>query len=266
MHDVFISYSSKDSAITEAVRGFLEANGISCWMAPGSIPNGSNYTKEIPKAIRECRIFVLILTDHAQKSIYVPMELDLAVKYEKKIMPFVLENIQLSDEFDFLLTLVQHSNTHQDKAKAMQTLADDIHTFLGKEQQVKTENIIRNTYLQNIQCPICKAHQAIQCKQLSILVDKQEKRSFGAAPIIGGIVGYVVPAVVIGSLVSSGIDVPWYMMIFLVLGGMLGVYLGICSIEAPLRRQRVLRGLHPYPFKCEKCESLFLTNEENAEI
>lgn len=263
MHDVFISYSSKDSAITETIRDFLEAKGIGCWMAPGSIPNGSNYTREIPKAIRECRVFVLILSDNAQKSIFVPKELDLAVKHEKKIMPFVLENVQLSDEFDFLLTQVQYSNTHREKAKAMQILADDIHTFLGTKRQEIIEDKTRNTFLRNIQCPVCKNHQATQCKQLSILVEKQEKRAFGAAPIVGGIVGYTLPTIVIGITASSGMDVPWYMIILLVLGGMAGAILGMRSIETPLRRQRVLRGLHPYPFKCEKCDSVFLVPEEN---
>ena len=265
MHDVFISYSSKDSAITTALHDFLEANGIDCWMAPGSIPNGSNYAMEIPKAIRECRVFVLVLSNNAQNSSFVPKELDQAIKHKKTIMPFMLENVRLTDEFDFLLTQVQYSNISPDKAKAMQKLADDIHIILGTQRQNREENKTRNIFLQNIQCPVCKSNQATQCKQLSILADAKEKRSFLAAPIIGGILGYVIPAVVIGALVSSGIDVPWYMIIFLVLGGVVGAYLGNCSIETPLRRQRVLRGLHPYPFKCEKCESYFLVDEEKVE-
>ena len=51
MHDVFISYSSKDLDITEQVRRILETNGISCWIAPRNIPSGSSYAAEIPAAL-----------------------------------------------------------------------------------------------------------------------------------------------------------------------------------------------------------------------
>jgi hypothetical protein len=33
-HDVFISYSTKDKPIADAVCGTLERNGVRCWIAP----------------------------------------------------------------------------------------------------------------------------------------------------------------------------------------------------------------------------------------
>ena len=50
--DVFISFKAEE--INEAiwVRATLESHGISCWMAPDSIPGGSSYVKEISKAIK----------------------------------------------------------------------------------------------------------------------------------------------------------------------------------------------------------------------
>ena len=79
MKEVFISYSSQDSTSAETVRDVLESNGLSCWMAPRDIPGGSDYTKEIPVAIRECTVFVLILSQHAQDSQWVLKELSSAV-------------------------------------------------------------------------------------------------------------------------------------------------------------------------------------------
>ena len=58
---VFISYKSEDYQQADWLRSVLEQNGISCWMAPASIPGGSNYAKEIPRAIENCRVFVLVL-------------------------------------------------------------------------------------------------------------------------------------------------------------------------------------------------------------
>lgn len=107
MHDVFISYSSKEFGAAQAVRVMLEEKGISCWMAPDSIPGGSNYTKEIPVAIRRCKVFVMILSENAQKSNWVLKELDSAVGHNKVILPFMLENMTLTDEFSFLLSGTQ---------------------------------------------------------------------------------------------------------------------------------------------------------------
>ena len=60
--DVFISYKSEDYAEGNKLKKDLEKEGISCWMAPESIPGGSSYAKEIPRAIRESRFFVLVFT------------------------------------------------------------------------------------------------------------------------------------------------------------------------------------------------------------
>ena len=78
-HQVFISYSTKDTTQAEWVRKILENNGITCWIAPRNIPGGSNYAREIPAAIRECQVFVLMLSHHSESSIWVSKELDLAV-------------------------------------------------------------------------------------------------------------------------------------------------------------------------------------------
>ena len=72
MKEVFISYKAEEYNEAMAVKQVLEANGISCWMAPESISGGSNYASEIPRAIRECTVFVLILSEQAQKSRWVP--------------------------------------------------------------------------------------------------------------------------------------------------------------------------------------------------
>ena len=101
MKEIFISYSSNDLLQAETVRNVLEKNGLSCWMAPRDIPGGSNYTKEIPIAIRNCKIFVLILSKSAQSSHWVLKELDSAVNCGKVILPFMLEDCALNDEFNF---------------------------------------------------------------------------------------------------------------------------------------------------------------------
>ena len=130
MKEVFISYSTVDLASAETVRNVLESNGLSCWMAPRDIPGGSNYTREIPIAIRNCKVFVLILSKNAQGSQWVLKELDSAVNCGKVILPFMLEDCILNDEFNFLLTGAQRYAAYQKKAEAMETLISRIHGSL----------------------------------------------------------------------------------------------------------------------------------------
>lgn len=116
MHDVFISYSTKDRQQAYEIRTFLTGKGISCWMAPESIPTGSNYTKEIPVAIRTCRVFLLILSENAQQSPWVLRELDGAVNNNRYILPYLLDEKPMEDEFQFLLTGCQWHPSWQENA------------------------------------------------------------------------------------------------------------------------------------------------------
>lgn len=107
--EVFISYKSEEFKEASWIKEKLEAEGISCWMAPGSIQGGSSYAAEIPQAIRNCVVFVVILSEKAQTSKWVPRELDQAINEEKVIMPFMVENCSLKDEFHNLIIMIQLS-------------------------------------------------------------------------------------------------------------------------------------------------------------
>lgn len=89
---VFISYSSKEYDRAFSLKQILEANGIGCWMAPQSIPSGSDYSQEIPRAIRECDVFLLLLSEASQDSKWVPKELDNAISGGKISYRSILMN------------------------------------------------------------------------------------------------------------------------------------------------------------------------------
>jgi hypothetical protein len=133
MHDVFISYSGKNQFDADLVKQVLQSNGIRCWMAPDDIPSGENYAKSIPAAIEGCRIFVLLLSGAAQMSPWVSKELDLAVNGSKVIIPFVLEECELLDEFNFYLIGAQRLNAYQKKSDALQSLVGRTQALLSLE-------------------------------------------------------------------------------------------------------------------------------------
>ena len=130
MSDVFISYKTEDGEQAHWLRDVLEQNGISCWIAPDNIPGGSSYAAQIPAAIRGCRAFVLVLSRRAQTSRWVPRELDQAINCGKVVLPFMLENCALRDDFNFYLTNVQRYNAYENKAAALEKLLRDLRALL----------------------------------------------------------------------------------------------------------------------------------------
>ena len=129
---VFISYSSKDSAEAFKIRSILENNGISCWIAPDSIPSGADYGECIPKAIAGCMIFLLLISEKSQKSKWIPKELDHAIAYEKIIIPLHLDNSELKNGFDFRLINIQRIEAYNQRSKAYTDLVARILTAIHK--------------------------------------------------------------------------------------------------------------------------------------
>lgn len=62
MSYAFISYGSKDRDIVNPIKDILVANGIKTWVAPDDIPAGSNYSEVINDAIKNCTLFIIVLT------------------------------------------------------------------------------------------------------------------------------------------------------------------------------------------------------------
>ncbi|MEX1244998.1 MAG: toll/interleukin-1 receptor domain-containing protein [Thermoanaerobaculia bacterium] len=67
-HDLFLSSSSKDERVADAVYAGLEARGIRCWMAPHKIRPGTDWGAAIIEAIETSKVMVLIFSAHANAS------------------------------------------------------------------------------------------------------------------------------------------------------------------------------------------------------
>lgn len=140
MSNVFISYKSDEFDEANWVKRRLEAEGISCWMAPMSIHGGLSYAEEIPKAIRECCVFVLILSDKVRESKWIPRELDQAINNNKTILPFMIVDCALKDDFEFYLSNVQRYEAYKDKEEALLCLIRDIKNILHTDVEPNVED------------------------------------------------------------------------------------------------------------------------------
>lgn len=136
---VFISYKSEEHIYADRVRLALEKAGVSCWMAPNSIKGGSSYAAEIPKAIRNCSAFLVVLTPKSQNSQWVTRELDRAINGKKTIIPFIIEKVKFNDDIEFYLTNVQQYFAYEDWDSELDRLIEDVCYHLKIERQREEE-------------------------------------------------------------------------------------------------------------------------------
>ncbi|MCJ7519412.1 MAG: substrate-binding domain-containing protein [Anaerolineaceae bacterium] len=133
-HDAFISYSTKDKTIADAVCSKLEENKIRVWMAPRDIPSGSNFAKSIVQAINSCKVFVLIWSSHTNVSEHILNEINQAFDQGITIIPFRIQDVQPTDEMRYYF-----GRTHWLDAidppleEHITTLRNNILVILGRE-------------------------------------------------------------------------------------------------------------------------------------
>lgn len=101
MHDIFISYSHKDKQVANMVLSILEQNGIKCWIDYRDATAGINYAASIVHAIKECKFFVLLLSENSGNSPHVINEVNSAVTALKTILPFKIDEAEISESMEY---------------------------------------------------------------------------------------------------------------------------------------------------------------------
>lgn len=129
-HDVFISYSSKNSTAAQAICHELEDSGIKCWIAPRDIPVGSKYASVINQAIIHCKVVVLVFSDYSARSPWVESEINIAFSNRKVIIPYKIDKTNFEDFDEFYLML---NNRHWIEAYPdYKTRFKDLVTVVGQ--------------------------------------------------------------------------------------------------------------------------------------
>jgi hypothetical protein len=105
-HDVFISYSSKDKTVADAVCAILEQNKVRCWIAPRDIDAGSEWGESIVDAIHASRVMVLVFSSSANESPQITREVERAVSNGVIIVPFRIEDVIPTKSLEFFIGAV----------------------------------------------------------------------------------------------------------------------------------------------------------------
>ncbi len=101
--DVFVSHSSKDKLVADAVCARLEASGIRCWIAPRDIVAGTSYGESIIDAIHSAKVMVLVLSANANSSGHIPKEVERAVSNGVAVVPFRIEDVPPGKSLDYFI-------------------------------------------------------------------------------------------------------------------------------------------------------------------
>ncbi len=107
MSDIFISYSRKDSERALELAERLRARGVDVWIDTSGIEAAKSWSKEIVRAIDECKAFLVLISQASQESVNVSREVGIASESKKPMLPVALEDIKLSDELRYHLSGIQ---------------------------------------------------------------------------------------------------------------------------------------------------------------
>jgi hypothetical protein len=107
MGHIFISYSRSDEGIVNQLISKLEMKEYRLWKDSRKIRGGEKWKNAIVKAIKECDIFIIILSRSSIRSSNVLKELDIADNANKIILPIAISQLKIPGEMEYQLTGLQ---------------------------------------------------------------------------------------------------------------------------------------------------------------
>lgn len=101
--DIFISYSSQDRSKVLSIVDQISSLGPTLWIDRNKIEGGQLYGPEIVRAIRNCKVFILMSSEFSFKSRNVHKEIMLAWRFNRPYLPLLIEESGPSDYTDEIL-------------------------------------------------------------------------------------------------------------------------------------------------------------------
>jgi len=122
-YSVFISYSTQDLATAEALRTWITAAGAESFLAKYSLEPGRPLAADLMAAIQRCDLFLLLWSQNAKDSDWVPQEIGVARGAGRVIVPVVLQRGLTLPGF---INDLKYLPIYEDSNAAVQWLRSDI--------------------------------------------------------------------------------------------------------------------------------------------
>jgi TIR domain len=94
----------KNKAVAEAILARLEAESITCWIAPRDIVPGADWGESIINAIESSRIMILIFSQNANASPQIKREVERAVDKGVYIIPLRVDKIKPTRSLEYFIS------------------------------------------------------------------------------------------------------------------------------------------------------------------
>src|SRR5207253_9490241 len=98
MLEVFLSHASQDHAKARRLRKHLIEHEVPVWFSPHHIRGAQQWQDEIGEALARCAWFMVLLTPHAVKSMWVKRELKYVLtekRFDQRIIPLLFKTCDL---------------------------------------------------------------------------------------------------------------------------------------------------------------------------
>ncbi|GAB4429908.1 MAG: hypothetical protein Kow0031_10570 [Anaerolineae bacterium] len=129
---VFISYSRRDEEFIRQLYGELTGRGISAWYDRENIGVATQWAAQIVEGIKNCQVFVLALSPDSAASENVRKEVDLAQRYQKKIVPLIWRPTEIPIAMEYQLAGIQWIEFNQNTSpEKFEQLASALRRLMG---------------------------------------------------------------------------------------------------------------------------------------
>jgi len=152
IYDVFISYSTNDQKVVEELSAYLERNGIRCFVSSQSIPKGIDWAEAITTAIENCRLMIVVFSEHFNRSKHVDREIALCIQEEKPIVTFKIQNATFTGTKKYYLQNLNWIEAFPHPEKYFENLCSNVRTLAPEiclstpHQKVKKKYPIKFIY------------------------------------------------------------------------------------------------------------------------
>jgi class 3 adenylate cyclase len=138
---IFISHSSRDVEVAQALKGQLQRVGLTAFIAPDDMHGVDAWPEQLAGAIEGCSAFVLILSAAANESEHVAREVSIAVGDAKPMLVLRFDETRPTGPLRYLLQLRQQIDIFPGPLERyFERVLSELRTMLSTASQLPTDS------------------------------------------------------------------------------------------------------------------------------